>query len=76
MNEEQVKALHDAGWLSPDDRAAIVNGIEWLVSQHHKVQHKAMIKLGRRSHSSCDAQTCKYATQLLSWLNPQQEGNV
>lgn len=73
MNEEQVQALRAMGWLSPEDRTIIAQGIDFLSSTHHEGQHKDMIKLGRRTPAGCDAQTCKYATSLLTWLRTNNE---
>jgi hypothetical protein len=60
--------LRERGWLSPEDRTIIATGIEFLASKHHEGQHTAMIEIGRRTFGECDAQTCKYATSLLTWL--------
>jgi hypothetical protein len=70
--ETSEDELRQMGWLSPEDRKAIAQGIDFLATTHHEGQHADMIHNGQRMPASCDAKSCKYATELLTWLRKER----
>jgi hypothetical protein len=70
--ETSEDELRQMGWLSPEDRKAIAQGIDFLATTHHEGQHTAMIQQGMRWSTGCDAKSCKYATELLTWLKKEE----
>lgn len=71
--ETSEDELREMGWLSPEDRIIITQGIEYLTDTHHEGQHTALIQQGMKTSSGCDARSCKYATSLLIWLRTTKE---